>query len=148
VFVFFRSGNDLWMYVLNICCYQTSVVSQKNLGHLPAYVAPPWDCFPWQECGFHSAGSLTSAPAVTRWNDGRIDVFAFAGQHWLIHRWFESIITNTGGDGWSDWEIVSIADFADDPAAVSWADGRIDVLVHGSDDNHLYDKARPVGIPS
>jgi hypothetical protein len=37
-------------------------------------------------------------------------------------------------DGATGKEILSIADFADDPAAVSWAGGRIDVLVHGSDE--------------
>jgi hypothetical protein len=67
-------------------------------------------------------------------------VFAFSGPHWLIHRWWTNDLTNDNSNGWSDWEILSIADFAGDPAAVSWGSGRIDVFVHGSDDDHLYDK--------
>src|ERR1051326_3066964 len=135
--VFYRGGPDLWVFQFNVCCQQTVITGHRNLGHLPAYVSP------WPGGGFHTEGPLTSAPAVASWGPGRLDVFGFAGDHWLIHRWWEERVTggiNPTDDGWSDWELLSDADFSGDPAAVSWGGGRIDVFVHGSDGNALEDK--------
>src|SRR5262249_1378643 len=64
---------------------------------------------------------------------GRMDVFAVSLYHWMIHRWY------TINDGWSDWEILSVANYDGDPAAVSWGPGHIDVFIR-SDDDHVYDK--------
>ncbi len=51
------------------------------------------------------------------------------GKH--THRWLD-------GD-WHDWEGLGSGLLSDDPAAVSWGPGRIDVFVHGGAE-HLYDK--------
>jgi hypothetical protein len=141
--VYFRSGDDLWEFILNVCCQYTAITSQKNLGHLPAWAASPWDCLVslLSNCGFYTHAPLTSAPAVAGFSNGRVDVFAFSGSDWLIHRSWDAVYTSdVSSDGWSDWELLSKANFAGDPGAISWGNGRIDVLVQGSYDNHLYDK--------
>jgi SpoIID/LytB domain protein len=80
----------------------------------------------WEPLG----GSLTSAPAVTAWGPGRLDVFARGDDGSLIHKWFSG--------SWSNWESLGGVLTAD-PAAVSWAANRIDVFVRGTD-NGLYHK--------
>jgi hypothetical protein len=125
--VFYRSGPDLWHDMLLVTANTTTITVRENLGHLPQYNSP----WPWG--GFHSEGPLISAPAVSGDATGRMDVFAFSIQNWVIHRWF------TINDGWSDWEILTHANFVGDPAAVSWGPGHIDVFI-AADNGHVYDK--------
>jgi hypothetical protein len=124
---FYTSGGDLWWFYL---IFKTGELTHVNLGRPSGKVVDP-GCGGF--LGFCSSGPLTSAPAVASWGLGRMDVFVFADEHHLVHRWFDNY-------QWSDWELLSVADFAGDPVAVSWGRGRIDVFVHGSDDNHVYQK--------
>src|SRR5882757_2144646 len=80
----------------------------------------------WESLG----GTLISAPVVSSWANGRLDVFAIGTDNAVYHKWFDG--------GWSGWE--SLGGFATSaPAAVSWSNGRIDLFVRGGD-NALYHK--------
>ena len=83
---------------------------------------------------------LFSAPDVSSWAPGRLDVF-IAGDsvapHRLYHRWYSS--------GWSAWENLCSSphlacDVVDSPGSVSWGVNRIDVFVRGNT-NQLYVKS-------
>lgn len=124
---FYVSGGNLWWFQELL---RLGVVTHSNMGRPAGDVVDP-------ECGgflaFCSSGPLISAPALASWGPGRMDVFVLADAHHLVHRWFDNF-------QWSDWELLSVANFAGDPVAVSWGRGRIDVFVHGSDDDHVYQK--------
>lgn len=83
--------------------------------------------------GFHDrGGELTSGPAVSSWNTGRLDVFVRAtdGSIYKKHYWSGS---------WSGWS--SLGGHTPDnsaPAAVSWGNDRIDVFIQQTPDNGLY----------
>jgi hypothetical protein len=131
--VFYRSSGEIRYVLLNVSLNTTRILERGSLGTAPGDVVYPG-------CGgtFGFCGNVpfTSAPAVSTW-PGHLDVFALASDsHHLLHRWYD--FYHNGG--WSDWELLSVADFAGDPAAVSWGPNRIDVLVHGSDTHTLYDK--------
>jgi hypothetical protein len=74
----------------------------------------------WESLG----GTLTSAPAVSSWSTGRLDVFVRGTDSRLWHKWFQN--------GWSGWESLGGV-LTSEPAAVSWGNGRIDVFVRGTD---------------
>ena len=133
---------EIWQVSLQVSATTTTVVSWNDWGGAPT------DLFD-SSCDdfFHfcSPTYFTSAPAVTSMNDGRMDVFALAeDQHHLLHRWWTNDITGCSfifcddSNGWSDWEILSVANYDGDPVAVSWP-GRMDVFIR-SDDTHVYDK--------
>jgi hypothetical protein len=82
----------------------------------------------WESLG----GSLTSAPAVSSWAPGRLDVFTRGTDAQLYHKWYDSA-------GWHNWELLGGLVVNSDPAAVSWGNGRIDVFATGTD-NALYHK--------
>jgi hypothetical protein len=123
--VFYQSKGYIQYVVLSASFNKTRILDRRSLGDVPG------DCFPFGFCG---AWSFTSAPAVSTW-PGRLDVFALADNH-LFHRWYD--FYHEGG--WSDWELLSVADFAGDPAAVSWGPGRIDLFIHGADGDSLAHK--------
>jgi hypothetical protein len=128
--VFYRRGGDIWFVILEVNFNTTQIVNHQELflGHVPGDA----DLFG----SFHGDKLITSAPAVSTW-PGRLDVFALAGDtHHLVHCWFEF----NHGISQSDWEVVSVADFAGDPAAVSWGPGRIDLFIHGADGDSLAHK--------
>jgi hypothetical protein len=81
----------------------------------------------WERLG----GSLTSDPAAVSWEKGRIDVFGRGiAQHGsrLLHRSYVK------GKGWSFWEYLRGGELtASGPAVCSWAAGRLDVFVRGTD---------------
>jgi hypothetical protein len=76
------------------------------------------------------SGGVTSAPAITSWAPGRLDVFARSGSGRLAHTW------STGA--FATWEDLG-GGLLGAPAAVSWSAGRIDVFVRGTD-NRLWHK--------
>ena len=69
-------------------------------------------------------GTLTSAPAVTSWAPGRLDVFARGGAGTLRHRYYVS------GSGWSTWRGHG-GTLTSSPTATTWGSGRIDVFARG-----------------
>ena len=84
-----------------------------------------WDGRDWT--GWWSLGGQpASAPAMTSWGPGRLDVFATAAGGALWHRWWEG--------EWQPWEWLggSLAE-GSTPAAVAPAPGRLDVYVRGVD---------------
>jgi Metallo-peptidase family M12B Reprolysin-like/Repeat of unknown function (DUF346) len=74
----------------------------------------------WESLG----GTITSAPAVSSWASGRLDIFARGTDSALWHKWFQN--------GWSGWESLG-GTLTSEPAAVSWGNGRIDVFARGTD---------------
>src|SRR5689334_17758289 len=94
------------------------------VGHERGLTTEAWSG--WESLG----GFLISAPAVSSWASGRLDVFALGQDHALWHKWFDG--------GWSGWESLG-GYLTTAPAAVSWSNGRIDVFGRGSD-NALYHK--------
>ena len=78
----------------------------------------------WRSIG----GGLTSAPAVSSWGPGRLDVFARGEDFALWHK-FSPDLQNWE---WSEWESLG-GGLTSPPAAVSWGEGRIDVFVRGTD---------------
>ncbi len=81
----------------------------------------------WQRLG----GVIKSAPTVSSWAPGRLDVFARGQDNALWHKWWD-------GDSWHNWQSLG-GEFKDAPAAVSWGSNRIDVFVRGMND-HLWHK--------
>lgn len=75
-------------------------------------------------------GDATSAPAVSSWAPGRLDVFAKGADNGLAHQWFD-------GASWSGWESLG-GTLASQPAAVSWGTGRIDVFARGTDNTLIH----------
>ena len=116
------------MHVEVITLSSQTTFFRENLGHyrVANEVIPGFPIFG----AFPTDFPATSAPAISSWGSGRLDVFVFSGVT-LTHRWFDG--------EWSDWEGLGTGLLSDDPAAVSWGPGRIDVFVHGGAD-HLYDK--------
>jgi hypothetical protein len=118
--VVYRDGIDIQHVEVFTLSSQTSFY-RENLGHrhvanevipgLPIFGAYPSD-YP-----------ATSAPTISSWGSGRLDVFVFS-QGTLMHRWFD--------EEWHDWESLGSGLFSDDPAAISWGQGRIDVFAHSS----------------
>ena len=110
----------MWWCTAMVCALVTSAVAVAA----PAS-AGSWS--PWVARG----GSLISAPAVTSWGPGRLDVFARGldttgkDTNRLAHRVF--------ADGhWQRWNDLGILPGDSDiggPAAVSWGSGRIDLFV-------------------
>jgi hypothetical protein len=82
----------------------------------------------WESLG----GTLTSAPAVSSWASGRLDVFARGTDNALWHLSYSS--------GWGRWEQLGANQISSNPAAISWGPNRIDVFVRGTD-NALYTKS-------
>jgi hypothetical protein len=88
----------------------------------------------------HPGCYLFSAPDVSSWSAGRLDVFIAgdtAAPHRLYHRWYNG--------SWSGWENLcaaphSACDIVGAPGAVSWGLNRIDVFVRGNT-NQLYVKS-------
>lgn len=67
-----------------------------------------------------------SGPALTSWEQGRLDAFGKGENGQLLHWWFKN-------GQWSDREDLG-GKLKGDPAAVSWGPHRIDVVVRGMDD--------------
>lgn len=131
--VFYRSSGEIKYVLLNVGFGTTRILDRRSLGWAPGDVVYP-GCGGF--FGFCGSVGFISAPAVSTWS-GRLDVFALASDsHHLLHRWYD--FYHNGG--WSDWELLSVANFAGDPAAVSWGPGRIDLFLHGSDGNSLAHK--------
>ncbi len=83
----------------------------------------------WREWQQFSTQTFTSAPAVTTWGRGRLDVFVRDDNLQLAHRWFV-------GGVWSDWESLGAPAgtiLASAPSAVAWMSGRIDIFAKGVD---------------
>ncbi|GHO90425.1 hypothetical protein KSF_004730 [Reticulibacter mediterranei] len=85
---------------------------------------------------------IISAPAVLSRGQLHLgyyheEVFALEDAHTMVHRW---LVANDGrGYVWSDWKVLSRANYVGDPAAISLGPNRMDVFIR-STDNHIYDK--------
>jgi len=75
----------------------------------------------WQNLG----QSFASAPTVTSWALGRLDVLLQGNDHALYHDWWD-------GSSWNIGENLGGV-LASAPSAASWGAGRIDVFVRGPD---------------
>jgi GH25 family lysozyme M1 (1,4-beta-N-acetylmuramidase) len=76
----------------------------------------------WKSLG----GKLSSAPALAKNQDGRLEVFARGTDGALWHTW-----ETAPGAAWSAWS--SLGGIVYDPTAASDKDGRLEVFVRGSD---------------
>src|SRR5690242_2531297 len=126
-----RSGAINYM-VLDASFSTTQIVRLGSLGKAPYYVVHP-GCSGDYACGYVD---FVSAPAVSTWPGGHQDVFVLAQDlHHLLH-------TNrtTTNRGQTLWDLVSVANFAGDPAAVSWGPNRIDLFIQDSDGKSLVHK--------
>ena len=75
-------------------------------------------------------GGLSSAPGVSSWATGRLDVFVKGTDNALWHRIYEN--------DWHDWEPLGEEPITSDPVAVSWGEGRIDVFARGADNSLMH----------
>ncbi|KAK5118655.1 hypothetical protein LTR85_008120 [Meristemomyces frigidus] len=104
----------------------------------------------FEPVGFEDLGGFVdSAPVVTSWAAGRLDLFALQGGT-VVHKYFD-------GSDWqpsSDWERLlgqdgsEYEDFVGQLAAASWAPGRLDVVGKAENGTYLhlyYDGANWVG---
>ncbi len=84
--------------------------------------------------GIHNAAPAVDSDriGVTSWKAGRLDLFARNDRNRLVHRYRAA----TTGD-WSDWESLG-GDLGSSPAAVSWAENRIDVFAEGTNAHLLH----------
>src|SRR5450631_36195 len=89
----------------------TQAASRQRL-HVSSNTHPA-NWYGWEDLG----GVITSGPAVSSWNAGRLDCFARGTDSALWHRWYDG--------SWYDWESLG-GYFRDAPAAVSWDIDRID----------------------
>jgi hypothetical protein len=78
------------------------------------------------------ARNVASGVSVVSLHRGHLDAFYRGTDNGLWHQWVD---TWTGG--WVAPERLGSFTFTATPAAVSWADGRIDVMLRGTD-GHLY----------
>ncbi len=130
IFVFYLRGGHIWSALVGVSPTQpSSIGSLEDLGNAPGDALPT--C-PHDFGGFCSPSPFTSAPAAVYAPDGHLEVFAFAGPHFLLHRW-----THVESGDWSDWALLSNANFAGDPAVVAWGGVNLAVLVNDSDNAHL-----------
>jgi len=136
--VFYLSRGDIWYVLVQVSPTRPTTISfSENLGSVPGDVMDPDHCGihglpPW---GFCSSVSFISAPAAVTIDDGtHVEVFALGGDlHHMFHRWFQD-------DGnWSDWTLLSVANFQGDPTAVAWGGHNVAGFTR-SDDNHVYEK--------
>jgi hypothetical protein len=72
----------------------------------------------WESLG----GVLTSAPGVSSWSSGRLDLFARGTDNRLWHKWYSG--------GWSGWESLG-GILTSSPAAVSWGPNRTGIELIG-----------------
>jgi len=86
----------------------------------------------WEDLG----GILTAGPAAASWAANRLDCFAKGGDNALWSRWVDTSVVHNHAGTWSGWHQLGGV-FDDEPGAVSWATGRIDVFVRGTD-NHMW----------
>jgi serine protease AprX len=82
--------------------------------------------------------TIIGEPAVVSWGPGRIDVFVEAGNVSTqpgYHKLWQTF-TTCSGCSWSPWiQPVPDGTLASPPSVTSWAPGRIDVAVVGTDGN-------------
>jgi hypothetical protein len=79
-----------------------------------------WSNWKTEDIGIKVAG----APAVSSWQEGRLDVFVRTPERRLFHRLFAN--ETWQGTGWQDLSDGHVFDVS--PAAVSWGPGRIDLF--------------------
>jgi hypothetical protein len=92
--------------------------------------------------GFCNTGLFTAAPAITSTGQAHLEVFAIDGGQKLWHIVRTLQTPPQGGQQfpvWSDWDLLSQDNYLNDPAAIAWGSGRIDVFTHNTN-NHLQDK--------
>jgi hypothetical protein len=132
IYVYYLRSGAINYMVLDASFSTTQIVRLGSLGKAPYYVVHP-GCQGDYACGYVD---FVSAPAVSTWPGGHQDVFVLAeDMHHLLH-------TNrtTTNRGQTLWDLVSVANFAGDPAAVSWGPNRIDLFIQDSDGKSLVHK--------
>lgn len=134
--VFYRDGIEIWRGRIAL---SGSWISWEDLGRECEHGFGGF-CY----TVFASAPAATSSLQQGPYTPGHLEIFALGDAHHLWHKWLNPIYSTFGlgivGYSWSDWALLSEADFSGDPAAVSWGAGRVDVFVHGLDDDHLWQK--------
>jgi hypothetical protein len=101
------------------------VVDGSHLKH--AYWTSPGPWNGWQDLGC----CLDTAPTVSSWGANRLDVFVGSGGG-LWHTWFDS------GSWWGWNQIPGITNMVGAPSAVSWGNGRIDIVAKDSGNNYKW----------
>lgn len=139
------SGN-VWPDGNNIAAYQNQdgrldvfvIFEDRTLRHI-------WQSSPggnwnkdWNSPQNNLGGNLIGPPAVGRNQDGRLEVFAFAADRKLWHRWQKS-----PGDDWEDWKSTEQVLLASVPHIVRNADGRMEIFASAEDGNlwHMWQTA-------
>jgi hypothetical protein len=73
--------------------------------------------------------TLASAPAVSSWGSGRLDLFIRDKSDQVKHSYFDG--------HWSNWESFS-GKITSNPAAVSWENGRVDLFARAENNELLH----------
>jgi hypothetical protein len=104
-----------------------AAVPQALAGTAPTTAAPPLRAAaPPGAAALPLSSAETDSPAVTSLNFGRTDLFTRSSAGDLLHRYRRS-------GGWWTRSLNLGGDIASQPAAVSWASGRMDVFARGTD---------------
>lgn len=106
------------------------VVRRGSTIYIRTYSNGSWGT--WQSLG-QPASAPASAPAITSWGANRLDVFVRGSDDMLYQKTCSANCSGSSGT-WSAWSAINGGTFRGKPAAVSRASGRIDVFVHGMDD--------------
>jgi hypothetical protein len=77
------------------------------------------------------AGALSSAPSVSTWDLGRLDVFSLTATGTLQHKAWD-------GSAWSGWLDLGGDQFQADPASIARKVGTIDVFAEGTQSTLWY----------
>jgi hypothetical protein len=111
-------------------------------GSLMPALHKAWTGSAWEPAGSdwdNLGGPFGSRPVVCSWGPARLDVFVTGfdatmfHKYWADGRWLP--------DGQENWEPLGLGQkFASEPAVVSWAANRLDVVALGLD-GQLYHKA-------
>ncbi len=87
-------------------------------------------------------GRVTDSPAVASWGADRLDVVARSTEGRVLHKaWIPPHEEWTWLPSQIEWEDLG-GPIVGSPAAVSWGDGRLDIVAHGEDNQVLHKRWR------
>jgi hypothetical protein len=103
--------------------------SDPHLHHL-YWIGSTMGADDWGTSTASGHGSLTGAPAVASFRDGRLDVFATDSKGQLAHAYWDN-----GSGGWDSWGTPSGTTLYTDPSVAAMGDSRLAVTAAGRDGN-------------
>lgn len=107
-----------------VAIQQGEMIAAKNLNNvlwIRHLRNGAWE--PWKSLG----ASIKGTPKIVSWGPNHADIFVRGTDDRVYHkRW-------SGGDNWSNYNVIGSFQATSDITAVSWSAGRIDVFARGTD---------------